>query len=437
MAKCRTGNRPGCDRMILELSRDQAEALARRCGSPFYLFDPERFADNIRSFSAAMRSSYHPFILGYSYKTNYLPAACRLVQQMGGYAEVVSRLEYELALRLGYEQRNIIFNGPLKRDADLEIALGGGSIVNLDSLPEVAALCDWVRRNPRATPAAGLRINMKLVGSDGSSRVQEGLQAGRFGFAGEDLERAIGMLRTCGVEPVSLHGHASSSDRSVENFRTISRTLCAVRQRYALDELRYLNVGGGFFGPSAGRLLGRSVPAFRDYAVAIAEILLQDPWVARHRPALVAEPGVSVVADTMSLYTRVHSRKQIGAGKRFVTVDGSVFNVKPTMHPYNMPWRHIRADGERDGEESSYDVVGSTCMEKDVILSAVPLRDPQPGDWLEIKGCGAYTMVMTPPFINPAPAIVAPDGAGGFELLRTAQSVDQFLAAYRMGDDAA
>ncbi len=415
---------------MIALEYPEITHVVERYGSPFYLFDRERFRANVERFGLAMEKRYTPFLLGYSYKTNYLPAACRVVKELGGYAEVVSRLEYELALRLGYEHRNIIFNGPLKRAEDLAVAFAGGAIVNLDSLAEVELLRRWVEEHPAGRPAVGLRINVSLVGPDGRSRVQAGLAAGRFGFAGEDLRRAVAQLSEMGIPVVSLHGHASSSDRSVENFRTICHTLCAVRERHALDDLRYFNVGGGFFGEVPRELIGRDVPSFDDYARAIADVLLDDPWIREHRPVLVAEPGVSVVADCMSFYMRIHSLKSV-AGKRFVTVDGSVFNVKPTMHPYNMLFRHIRAG---QGEEAgvSCDVVGSTCMEKDVILRDVSLQAPRPGDYIEIKGCGAYTIVMTPPFINLAPAIVAPDGDGGFELLREAQGVEHFLGCYEV-----
>ncbi len=416
---------------MIELTHAEAGEIAQRYGSPFYIFDPVQFRNNIQRFSAAMASRYSPFILGYSYKTNYLPAACLLVKQQGGYAEVVSRLEYDLARRLGYEHGNIIFNGPLKKQQDLGIAFSGGAIVNLDSMTEVTFLCDWVKKHPGVRPLVGLRININLTGDDGKSRVQDGLKAGRFGFSGGNLDSAVEKLAASGVELVSLHGHSSSNDRSVENFRTICSTLCSVREHYSLDKLRYFNVGGGFFGNVPKQLIGREVPTFDMYAAAIAETLLADPWVRENRPTLVAEPGVSVVADSMSFYTKIHSRKTVANEKNFITVDGSVFNVKPTMHPYNMLYRYLPAQTVA-GEELLCDVVGSTCMEKDVILREILLPDPQPGDYIEIRNTGAYTIVMTPPFINLAPAIVAPDGKGGFELLREAQSVDQFLACYNL-----
>ncbi len=416
---------------MIELNHAEIDAVATQYGSPFYVFDPAQFRSNIWRFSAAMRARYEPFILGYSYKTNYLPAACLLVKEAGGYAEVVSRLEYDLAIRLGYDHQKIIFNGPLKREQDLDIAFSGRAVVNLDSMTELEFLCDWVKKHPGEKPVVGLRINVNLTGADGESHVQAGLKAGRFGFAGENLDSAVEKLSTLGVDLVSLHGHSSSNNRSVENFHTICRTLCSVREYYSLDGLRFFNIGGGFFGRVPKELIGREVPSFEEYAAVISEVLLADPWVRKNRPALVAEPGVSVVADSMSFYTKIHSEKTVPGQKNFITVDGSVFNVKPTMHPYNMLFRHI-PESAGLGDELLCDVVGSTCMEKDVILQEISLPNPQPGDYIEIKNAGAYTIVMTPPFINLAPAIVAPDGKGGFELLREAQSVDHFLACYNL-----
>jgi hypothetical protein len=49
---------------------------------------------------------------------------------------------------------------------------------------------------------------------------------------------------------------------------------------------------------------------------------------------------------------------------------------------------------------------------------------------VRIDSVGAYTIVMSPTFIHPAPAIVAPE-AGGFRALRTKQSFEQVFANYR------
>jgi diaminopimelate decarboxylase len=81
---------------------------------------------------------------------------------MGGYAEVVSGLEYDLALRVGVDPTRIIFNGPYRREDDLERSPFAGSIVNLDADHEVASLEDIARRHPGAKLTVGLRRNRQM-----------------------------------------------------------------------------------------------------------------------------------------------------------------------------------------------------------------------------------------------------------------------------------
>lgn len=96
----------------------------RRCQSSFFLLDTNRLRDNYERFSRAFSSRYEQVSVGYSYKTNYLPYACQCLHRLGALAEVVSRLEYDLALKLGVEPTAIIFNGPLKTAEDIWLALG-------------------------------------------------------------------------------------------------------------------------------------------------------------------------------------------------------------------------------------------------------------------------------------------------------------------------
>lgn len=83
-------------------------------GTPFYIMDGEQYKLNVTSFVNAFRSRYPNVIAGYSFKTNYVPALCLIAKDVGAWAEVVSEMEYQLALSLGFT--NIIFNGPIKKE---------------------------------------------------------------------------------------------------------------------------------------------------------------------------------------------------------------------------------------------------------------------------------------------------------------------------------
>ena len=78
----------------------------------------------------------------------------------------------------------------------------------------------------------------------------------------------------------------------------------------------------------------------------------------------------------------------------------------------------------------NYDVVGSTCMEKDILLNDISSPLPQPGDYIKIDNAGAYTLVMSPPFIHPAPAILADEGQR-YKVIRQKQTLDEIFSNYK------
>jgi diaminopimelate decarboxylase len=167
-------------------------------------------------------------------------------------------------------------------------------------------------------------------------------------------------------------------------------------------------------------------PGFDDYAKAVCDVLTSNSWISRRRPYLVLEPGVAMVANTVSFVTKVVSVKNI-RGNLFVVVDGSAFHTKPTFHKINQPHSVIsKAKREKRG---TYSVVGATCMEKDYLLNDVENIVPDGGDYIKIDNVGAYTIVLSPPFIHPAPAIVAAED-NAFELIRSRQTPDEMFKNY-------
>ena len=395
-------------------------------GSPFYLMDAEKYRSNINSFLAAFKKKYKKVVAGYSFKTNYVPTLCKIALEEGVLAEVVSEMEYELARKIGFEK--IIFNGPIKRTAIFEKALEQGAIINLDSEYEVDMLCDYVGKHPEAEIKIGIRININLTDENGNSTIQCGLRFGRFGFPSDIIGRNIERLREAGMKIVSLHGHTSTSDRAVLNYKIITQHMLQVCELYELNELEWFDIGGGYFGaaPEGMDLIGR--PTYEDYANCILGEVLNNQWFVRVQPTIVIEPGSSVVSNVFSYYTKVYQNKKVGK-VNFVIVDGTVFDVKPTLHSNNLPHDVYRA--VETGEKQTYDVVGSTCMEKDILLKEVILPKLNAGDFLKFKGVGAYTICLTPTFINFLAPILTFEN-GEYKEIRRRQTVDDILTIYKM-----
>lgn len=394
-------------------------------GCPFYLIDLNQYKQNISSFVNAFKRRYPRIIAGYSFKTNYVPALCLTAKNAGCYAEVVSEMEMDLAIILGF--KDIIFNGPIKRNEALVKAIHHHAIINIDSEYEVDFLCNYKREHPETEIRIGLRVNVHLCDENGNSTVQCGLREGRFGFPYPILPTVINKLNQAELKIISLHGHTSSSDRAVLNYKVITDYMLSVCEEFQLNNLEFFDIGGGYFGAAPEGLDLTGKPTYEDYANIVLNQALDNGWFNKHQPTIIIEPGSSVVSNVFTYYTKVYQIKHIGT-KNFVMVDGTVFDVKPTMHNNNLP-HTIITDRPLSGK-MTYDVVGSTCMEKDIILHDIDLPILRAGDYIQIRGVGAYTIALTPTFINYlAPILSIEDD--GVQIIRRRQNLNDITLIYK------
>lgn len=411
------------------LSHTKVRSIEAKFGSPFYIFDETAFRKNCEDIVKAFGSRYEKFLLAYSYKTNYTPYLCGIIRSKGGFAEVVSRLEYDLAIKVGQKLDKIVFNGPVKHYGDIEFALKNNSIINLDSWSEIDCVAKYAKKNPNRKIKIGLRINIGLSDKSGLSHIQEHLKTGRFGFdpAGPNMKKVVSRLADIGNITVnSLHGHTSTTGRNIWCFQIIAETLCQIAEKFFPESVEYINIGGGIFGYIPPQMRWTETPSFDDYAKAVSKVLKNNKWVRRQKPFLMLEPGIAMAANTLSFITKVISVKDI-RGRVFVTVDGSAYNVKPTFHKNNNPYQVIKK--KAGAKRCIFSVVGSTCMEKDYLLTEITDLLPDVGDFIKIDNAGAYTVVLTPPFINPAPAIVV-EKRGTFKLIRSKQTLNDMFKNY-------
>ncbi|HBX23864.1 MAG TPA: hypothetical protein DEF34_09585 [Desulfotomaculum sp.] len=395
-------------------------------GGSFYLLDLARFRQNFRDLLTSFTERYPGSSIAYSYKTNYIPRLCRLVEQMGGYAEVVSLLEYELAERIGVNPRKIIYNGPCKGLAGIEKALLAGSVVNLDSLGEVHLVEDVAARYPDRLFPVGLRCNFP---------VEPGLVS-RFGFDidGAEFGRAlkiIGGMANCRLS--GLHCHFPTPHKSPASYaRRTAKMVELYRAHCRGGNAGFLDIGGGFFSRMNDSLAAQfpfPIPGFDDYAQAIAP-QLTNAFPDGGGPELILEPGTALVADTMYFVTKVVDCKEVGT-QRVALAAGSVHNIKPTLHNKNLPLQVIGKNGfgGQTGGRCT-DITGYTCLENDYLYRGYD-GAIDAGDYLVFGNVGAYTVVLKPPFIRPSPAIAAYDaGPGSCEVVRRPESFADVFGTY-------
>jgi diaminopimelate decarboxylase len=413
---------------MMRLSWVDFDRLEQEYGESFFIVDICQFKQNYTEFIQAFRSIYANTNLGYSYKTNYLPKLCQTAAELGGYAEVVSQMEYDLAIAIGVPPHRIIFNGPLKHQADLEAAILAGAIVNLDSLEEVELVAALAKRLPAQQIAVGLRCNFDL-GDDRISRFGLDVEAG-------DLDRVFQKFRelpNCQVD--GLHCHFTTAERSIESYALRTKKILEISDRYFPDRPpKFIDVGGGFFGKMTADLQEQfdcHIPNYQEYATAIATQLQSRFPDANSRPELIIEPGVAIIADVLIFACKVVGLKTVRS-RQIALVVGSFQNVKPTMTDKNLAievYRNMESTQQRK-LSGTIDIVGYTCMETDCLY-----KDYQGevgiGDYIVFENMGAYTIVFKQPFIRPNPPIISYDSnLDEYRLVRRTETAKDIFATY-------
>ena len=144
------------------MNNNQLVELSAKYGSAFYLLDTAQFRENFSELKNAFASIYPNTNIAYSYKTNYIPALCKIVDDLGGLAEVVSDMELNIARKIGVKPNNIIWNGPYKNPQEFENLLLEGGQVNLDSYCETELLKTIAKNHPDKTLNVGIRVNFAI-----------------------------------------------------------------------------------------------------------------------------------------------------------------------------------------------------------------------------------------------------------------------------------
>jgi diaminopimelate decarboxylase len=401
--------------------------LEEEYGDSFFILDLRQFETNYEEFLQGFRSIYPNTNLGYSYKTNYIPKLCHIVHSLGGYAEVVSQMEYDLAISIGVPPNRIIFNGPLKHQEDLEKAILAGSIVNLDCLEEVEIVAGLAERIPAQKIAVGLRCNFDI----GTNRIS------RFGFdvtTGE-LNRAFERLTTlnnCTV--IGLHCHISTSARSAESYAIRTQKILELTDHYFPDKPpKFIDIGGGFYGKMTNDLKSQFdsyIPTYKEYAAAVAP-QLRGRYPDNFTPELIIEPGVAIVSDVLKYVAKVVGLKRVRT-RQLALVVGSVHNVKPTMNDTNLSLQIFRTEENisRRKLAGPVDIVGYTCMEHDCLYKDYP-GEIGVEDYVVFGNMGSYTVVFKPPFILPNPPIISYDSiTDEYTLIRRRETSQDVFSTY-------
>lgn len=341
--------------------------------TPFYRYYPDILEENILKFQQLQKLGVKIY---YAIKANnYIPLVSRIIESGFGF-DIASKEELKLIEKLGCNINEVSFSAPSKLHADIRYATKKGvKYYAFDSIEEVKKI---VRINPKAI----LLARISIQNDDASFNLSD-----KFGVDEESLHSMI--ENNFDIFRNNLKGitfHVGSQNTKLNQWK-VAYEKCIKIAKYWIGKgimIDIINIGGGMptqYSPNDPDL-DQSLSELSNLALRIKKDSIFK--------TIIVEPGRSMSANTMDLYTKIINIKE-HKNPTLLDLDISIFNglIEPLEH------FEYKITSEKTSEQQRvYRVGGYSCDGYDIIRKEALLpSNLEVGDILKIEKAGAYTFV--------------------------------------------
>ncbi len=390
--------------------------LAKKYGTPLYLYDEERIRQRCRTYLAAVRETFgEDAQVLYASKAASFKRIYEIMKEEGMGTDVVSRGEIYTAGLADFPLERAYFHSNNKTDEDIAYAIKAGvGYFVVDNSEELFAI-DEIAGRQRKRQKILLRITPG-IDPHTYAAVATGKVDSKFGSAietGQAEEITALALSLPSVELCGFHCHVGSQIFDSEVYLATTRVMLKFTKDI-YDSLGFmakeLDIGGGW-----GVRYVKEQPTI-DIAENIKKVgAAMKAYACELRielPKISFEPGRSIVADAgLTLYT-VGTVKRIPGYKSYVSVDGGMTD-NPRFALYGSPYTILPVAGDVPEDYELCSVVGRCCESGDILQENVPMpRDIKRGDLLACLTTGAYHYSMASNYnkIPRPPVVMLADG---------------------------
>lgn len=384
--------------------------LAKTYGTPLMVMDEGMIRSRCRVYKKAMEQALpagsRPL---FASKALSIKRIYEIMKQEGMGVDVVSAGELYTAVKAGFPMEDAYFHGNSKSDRDICFAMDNGmGCFVCDNADELNAI-DHAARERGIQQRVLLRLTPG-IDPHTHEKINTGRVDSKFGAAIETGQAEELVLLALSKENVDLQGyHCHIGSQIFEHTPFCDAAVLMLEFAAKMEKdhgfaAKVLNLGGGMGVPYV-----EDDPSI-DYAQNITSVGTLIAQTCRRLaitpPAILMEPGRSIVADAgMTLYT-VTSTKQIPGFKNYVAVDGGMTD-NPRYTLYQAAYTVLPASRMEDKAVLPYTVAGSCCESGDLIQENVALPTLQRGDLLAVLTTGAYNYSMASNYNRfPRPPVV-------------------------------
>ena len=408
----------------LPCSREKLEEIAAEIPTPFHLYDEKAIRETARYMNRAFEWVPGGFKNYYAVKACPNPTIMSILKNEGFGSDCSSLPELILSEKVGICGEDIMFSsndtpaGEFKKAQDLCALINLDDITHIEYLEKNAGIPDIIsfRYNPGER-----RTGNTIIGVPTEAK---------YGLTHEQLFEAYRIMKRKGVKRFALHTMVASNELNADYFIETARMLfqLAVDLREREDvRIEMVNLGGGVGIPYKAddspvdlEYVSRGIQSIYNEMIVPAGL---DPL------RIVMECGRVVTGPHGYLVSRVRhvTRKY----KDYVGLDASMANLmRPAVYG---AYHHISVPGKEDQpQDTVYDVTGSLCENNDKFAVDRKLPELTPGDLVVIHDAGAHGYAMGFNYNGKLrSAEVLLKGNGSFQLIRRAETVDDYFATLR------
>ena len=379
--------------------------LAKKYGTPLYVFDVTAIRNQIKKFRSAFEQADLKYQISYASKAFAVKAIYQVMKQEDVHIDVVSGGELYTALAAGFPTDKISFHGNNKSFEELEMAVKNHvGVIMLDNFHEIELLSRILKTDDQ-------KIDVMLRLTPGISAHthkydQTGQTDSKFGFdveSGQAKEAMKLVLEDERMNLLGIHAHIGSQIFGTQGFVMLAQKMIAIAKDFQ-KEFDYwpqvINLGGGF---------GISYNEDDDPITAnefISKIAAELKKNCDNVPEIWIEPGRSLVGPAgQTLYT-IGSRKDIPDLTPYVAVDGGMGdNIRPAL--YQAKYEAVVANKMDQPLVETAHIAGKYCESGDILIDKQALPKTKVGDILAVLDTGAYGYSMAMNYNrNPRPAVV-------------------------------
>lgn len=399
--------------------------LAKRYGTPLYVYSTATVQARLRAFENAFRN--FRYTICYSVKANSNLSLLRLLARAGCGFDVVSGGELERVLRADRRSaKKIVFSGVGKSTPEMIAALKAGILLfNVESESELSALAECAGRL-RTEARVALRVNPD-VDAKTHPYISTGLHKHKFGIPIANARRLYAeAARTKFLNVAGVSVHIGSQITDIEPFAEAAARVADLTRQLRVDghTIELVDVGGG-----VGISYEQSELDFADHVARYAHAVTEP--LRPLKVHLLLEPGRAIIGPAGVLLTSVLYRKR-NDGKRFLVVDAAMNDLmRPALYGAYHQIVPVRKRSEGEQSYEVVDVVGPVCESGDFLGRDRTLPPVEEGDLLAVLDVGAYGMALASNYnTRPRAAEVLVSGKSA-KLIRRREKIGDLLSTER------